>query len=80
MPNPATDMIRVEILSSKVQDIDVQLFDGQGNIVGNQSTTLNEGSTFVELNISELPGGIYYVFVPTGFRKNAQIKFIKTRM
>ena len=66
-PNPATDVLNVNLQSSDMQTFSVtnksayqiRLFNGQGNLV-RQATTSGEE---IQLNVSSLPNGYYYLHI-----------------
>ena len=83
-PNPASNKLTIDIDTAVKQTItdakaiktapayDVRLYDGQGNIVRQQST---KGGT-VQFNVSALPDGIYYLHIYDGVNSTPEIQQI----
>ena len=76
-PNPVNDVLSIELDSQSVSNVqnptfDVRLYDGQGNIVRQQS---NKGGT-VQFNVSSLPDGIYYLHIYDGVSSAPEIQQI----
>jgi hypothetical protein len=83
-PNPASGFINVDILStsnsdfsiarSRTSDIiyDIKLFDNRGNIVRQERAT----SGNVQLNVSNLPIGIYYLHIYDNTTETPEIQQI----
>jgi len=61
-PNPATDMITIQCSSDKEMD-KIELMDIQGKLKQAQSSG---NSTEKQLDISMLPGGIYFIKITSG--------------
>jgi hypothetical protein len=66
MPNPASEVLAVQISVSQHQDVKVELLDLQGRIVAVQS--ILTGSTMAHFDVRKLYGGDYLVrvFTPQG--------------
>ena len=80
MPNPAVDYLFVKMVSEKEETVDLQVFDARGVLQQTVKVDLYKGFNFKELNISELPSGLYYVMIPQGQENSRVVKFVKQRM
>lgn len=58
-PNPTADKIQIKITAKKPQSTRVQLFNGQGQLLKNQ--VFPAGSLDTEIDLTQLPGGQYYL-------------------
>lgn len=64
-PNPAKN--NVSILGSKLKDYSVELYNSLGQII--QCEILNQTSNLIELEISDLPAGVYYISLTNSNKK-----------
>ena len=69
-PNPATDVLNIELSLSEVQDVDFALIDATGQIVVQQQ--LNGDYIKEDFQINDLPNGLYFARIIYG--KEQQIK------
>ncbi len=60
-PNPASDKITIELPESQNSTINIQLMNITGEKVYQTSISGSEEITVVEISVSDLPGGIYFV-------------------
>ena len=62
-PNPANEVLNidVELTSYQGDDVVVEIMDMNGRIVQSQSTELNRGFNHLEVDISEIPSGVYMI-------------------
>ncbi|MEM6965579.1 MAG: T9SS type A sorting domain-containing protein, partial [Bacteroidota bacterium] len=79
VPNPAKDFVFVKIDAQREEVVDVQIFDARGTLVKTVPVDLYRGLVFKELDISELPSGMYFVKIPQGQKQHSQLKFVKQR-
>jgi len=79
VPNPAQDFIFVKINSQKEELATIQIFDARGTLVKSVEASLHQGLVFTEIEISDLPSGLYFVKIPEGQKKYSQMKFVKQR-
>ena len=77
MPNPASESIFVKINSQKEEKVNLQIFDARGVLVKTVAVVLHEGLVFTELDITDLPSGLFFVKIPEGQKKHSQMKFVK---
>ncbi len=59
-PNPATDLITVEMTNSQAQHIDVSLLTADGRVLWRQTPGLSGKST-LHIDTSNFPAGLYFV-------------------
>ena len=76
-PNPASDLIAVQIKDLVKENYDVSLFDLTGKLV--DKTTLYQGSTIVYFDTKTLYSGTYFVTLTntTGNKITRKISVIK---
>jgi len=79
MPNPALDNIFAKINSAKEMEVNLQILDARGKLMQTKQIKLNKGNNTIEINISDLPVGMYFLFTPelTGQEKGK--RFMKVR-
>ena len=65
MPNPAIDQITIELESLIEEKQIFYVYNMQGKLLMEQETNLSKGNNQIQLDISNLPGGIYTV-IPIG--------------
>ena len=80
VPNPAEEFIYAKIESETEEVVEIQIFDARGSLVKTVSVGLYKGLVFEEINISDLPSGLYYMNIPQGQKKHSQLKFVKQRL
>lgn len=64
-PNPAKNMLNFAFTSEKQQDITISLFTTDGREVMSRAKNIY-GNQQVALNVSSLPGGLYFAKISTG--------------
>lgn len=76
-PNPATDIIKVDIKSSYNGEAQIAVYDIMGRQVENLNVQLN-GNLVQEINVADLASGVYtiQIITPEG---NQQAKFTKVK-
>ncbi|HRG78371.1 MAG TPA: DUF1501 domain-containing protein [Cyclobacteriaceae bacterium] len=78
-PNPASDFTTIQFKINNTNLVDITLKDSQGRTL---KTLLHEerpeGSHIIKVNVSDLPAGIYFYQLKTGFFKETR-KLIVTR-
>ncbi len=60
-PNPAKDYIRVSAYEVIKKEIIFEIIDPDGKVVKSEKTKKTKGSFEVEIDISELPNGVYFL-------------------
>ena len=74
-PNPATDVLNIEVNASQASEMSISVFNIMGQNVMNQTVSINTGINTRAVNISELNSGIYFVTVKANGFENT-MKFI----
>ena len=74
-PNPATDMINIEVNASQASEMSISVFNIMGQNVMNQNVSINTGINTRPVSISDLNSGIYFVTVKANGFENT-MKFI----
>ena len=74
-PNPANDVLNIEVSASQASEMSISIFNIMGQNVMNQSVSLTTGMNTRPVNISELNSGIYFVTVKANGFENT-MKFI----
>ena len=75
-PNPVSDILHIEI--DPPTDVktpptyDLRLYDGQGNMLQQAFT---QGGT-VQFNVSNMPGGVYYLHIYDGVTEKPEMYLI----
>ncbi|MEM1121502.1 MAG: T9SS type A sorting domain-containing protein [Bacteroidota bacterium] len=77
MPNPATDFLTVQLHSSTELNTPLRIFNLQGKLVMEQPLQLTTGFNQVELTISDLPKGMYFLMPINGAAPSSRTKFLK---
>lgn len=65
-PNPTSQSVTVQIDSRQTDVATLQIMNIQGKTVYSQSLQLNSHQQSVDLELSELPSGVYFVVLQTG--------------
>ncbi|MDG2455216.1 MAG: T9SS type A sorting domain-containing protein [Bacteroidia bacterium] len=65
-PNPANDVLNVNLLFATSKDVQVELFDLSGKIATTQENTTAVSPTYHKLDVSGLEKGIYILKVTNG--------------
>lgn len=76
-PNPTDGETTILVESLENQEVEFQISNPIGEIVLREKHNVREGRNRVELNIWELPTGIYFIQTDLGKGKNAPTKIIK---
>lgn len=76
-PNPVNDLLNLSILSNKPTDINVAILNALGQTVHSEVIHVNSGNHLHQVNVSKLPGGIYYTRLTSGSEQPSVVKFIK---
>jgi len=77
VPNPANQYVGVQLNSTDEQEVDIQIFDSRGTLVMSQQAILFEGLNGIEINISHLAAGMYWINIPQAQRNHSIRKFVK---
>ena len=74
-PNPASDVLNIEVNASQASEMSISIFNIMGQNVMNQNVNITTGMNLRPINISELNSGIYFVTVKANGFENT-MKFI----
>lgn len=74
-PNPAQDVLNVEINASQASETNIAVYNITGQKVMEENRTISAGINSPSLNISNLNSGIYFVTVKANGFENT-IKFV----
>ncbi len=76
-PNPAEEMTTISYSSSQTGTIDVQIFDLSGTNVKKTKTFIAEGNNRIDLDVSKLQSGLYFVSIAFKGTKTTKKLIIK---
>ena len=62
-PNPATDVLNIEVNASQASEMSISVYNIMGQNVMNKSVNLTTGMNTPSISTSELNSGIYFVTV-----------------
>lgn len=62
-PNPASDKINIDINASKDLKISLHIFHLNGNLINSEKFNLEEGINSLEIDLSALSSGSYYISI-----------------
>ena len=74
-PNPATDMLNIEVNASQASEMSISVYNIMGQNVMNQNVNITTGMNTKNINVSELNSGIYFLTVKANGFENT-MKFI----
>jgi len=75
-PNPVSDQLSVNLFSARQETASLRLFAAQGQLLTSNPISLQVGMTSVELPVSNLAAGTYFLVVETKERREVK-PFIK---
>ena len=75
-PNPVTDELYMQFELDQTLDADISIVNVTGQVLSNFQRTLNGGNNLIQVQTSELPAGIYTIFLKSEAGIIVQ-KFIK---
>ena len=64
-PNPASQFVQLAIASTEAAAANVSIYTLMGQMVSNETVSLNEGNNVVTLNTNDLTAGVYMINVKT---------------
>ncbi len=74
-PNPASDMLNIEVNASQASEMSISIYNIMGQKVMDQNVNITTGMNTRNINISDLNSGIYFVTVKANGFENT-MKFI----
>jgi len=60
-PNPVTNILNVKIVSSANNQVKLLVTDVSGKLLQNKTTRVGNAETIVQLDVSNLPSGTYFL-------------------
>jgi PKD repeat protein len=60
-PNPVTDQLQLEFDMDRAGEVQYRVFNPEGRTLRSQSQTLGAGAQRLELSLSDLPAGMYFL-------------------
>lgn len=78
-PNPAESIIHVAVRSDLEKTIYLQVLDAQGMLVQTMQAEMFEGENTFDMDISNLPAGMYFLRIPELDGKEKGMRFVKVR-
>ena len=79
VPNPANEYLGVQLNAEKELNIDIQIFNARGRLVKAINTDLFEGLNGIEIDIVDLPSGVYWIKVLQAQYYNSTKRFVKVK-
>ena len=76
-PNPVTDMVNVSFTNSRNGILNIRIIDLMGRIVEDKMVNVEDGEVNVELNVEQIPPGVYLLNINDEFKTVGTVKFIK---
>ncbi len=74
-PNPANEIVNLDIKDFKNQSINISIFDEKGSMVKNLSSVVND--QIINIDVCDLAKGIYFMNISTGNNKTTKKIIIK---
>jgi hypothetical protein len=74
-PNPATDVLNIEVNASQASEMSINVYNIMGQNVMSKTASINTGINRPSISTSELSSGIYFVTVKANGFENT-MKFI----
>jgi uncharacterized protein (DUF1501 family) len=72
-PNPARELVNVSFMMNNTNQVQLDLLDSKGNTVRNVLNEQREaGKQEAQTNVADLPAGLYFVQLKTGFVKETK--------
>ena len=78
MPNPVSNVLRLKVLDSKAQKVNVSLLDASGRMLFQRGFVPETNAHQEEFEVSELANGMYFLQVNAG-EKQATLKVVKVQ-
>ena len=79
VPNPALNHIFVQVKSTSEMPIKVEIYDARGTLLKTQSAELFNGINAIEIDITDLVSGFYFVKIPQLKGASSTQRFVKIR-
>ena len=73
-PNPATDVLTLEINASMASEMNVSFYNITGQMVMSKTVNVTTGVNSTKINVNELESGVYFCSVTAnGFNKAVKV-------
>ncbi|MDZ7742091.1 MAG: T9SS type A sorting domain-containing protein [Bacteroidota bacterium] len=74
-PNPVSNALNIEFVALRRVDARLQLLNAGGQLLSQQSIVTVPGENSIQLDLKELPAGLYYVSV-TALENSLRYKIV----
>jgi hypothetical protein len=75
--NPVSNQFRLYATSSRPETMEIQVFNGSGQVVVTRKFTVSAGTTLLEIPASNLPSGTYIIRATMGNLTQESFRVIK---
>ena len=65
-PNPASNNVVINVANPDAANINISVYDMLGQMVISRNENINAGENLIQLNVAEIPEGIYFYTVTKG--------------
>lgn len=76
-PNPATDMVTLELSLLHPTEVSIQLLDESGRLLLNKQVSATPGDNEIQVDVSSIPSGYYEVYLWSPTAKGSKTLFVK---
>jgi hypothetical protein len=77
-PNPATDVVNIQIEATpQTSNAALRIYDNKGILVYQEDFVRQQQGMIKQVNVSKLPGGIYFAELQTGTNDIVALRFMK---
>ncbi len=76
-PNPARDIMNLELSNAKIGTITISVIDLNGKLISNQKVNKNSSKIITPINVSSLSIGAYFLVMNYSNSRTDNIRFIK---
>lgn len=78
-PNPATDHVTLVLPQGKSGKYLIELFDMNGKKYFTRNEQVNDNNSNIQLDLSEVSAGVYFIKVSNETEKTGMLKIVKTK-
>ncbi|MEL6941734.1 MAG: T9SS type A sorting domain-containing protein, partial [Bacteroidota bacterium] len=78
-PNPTVEIVNLELVSLEIADTEVQIINQYGQILQSVPTQIDRGHNRLQINVTDLPTGNYYLMIRGLEGFNSTRPFVKVR-
>lgn len=76
-PNPATDLVNLEVIATRATKVSLHITDISGKVLKQQNFGTISNSRYLQIQTQELPAGIYMIHVFADGQETANRKLVK---